>query len=288
MRFVEEFHDVKRSIKDDASLIKGLMPHIGHLPISAIRRETLDPLVRELRRKGRKPATINNYLKIVRRILRLAAFEWCDYGGLTWLASPPKITLLSNSNPRQPYPMTLAEQARLLSKLPAHLLPMIEFAINTGARDAEICNLEWDWEVPVPTFDTLVFRLPQGIVKNDRSRFILLNETARQIVDRQRGKHRKYVFTYRGNPIQRMNNSAWRGARTRTGLPHLRVHDTRHTFATRLRALGVSHEDRGTLLGHVTTSITTHYSAPDFKRLLEAVNKLCNLTDQDSELIVLR
>jgi len=39
------------------------------------------------------------------------------------------------------------------------------------------------------------------------------------------------------------------------------VHDLKHTFGRRLRAAGVSFEDRQDLLGHRSGRITTHYSA---------------------------
>jgi integrase len=47
-----------------------------------------------------------------------------------------------------------------------------------------------------------------------------------------------------------MLNTAWRRARTAAGLPQVRVHDVKHTFGRRLRAAGVSFEDRQDLLGH--------------------------------------
>ncbi len=49
----------------------------------------------------------------------------------------------------------------------------------------------------------------------------------------------------------------------------------RHTFGHRLRAAGVSCEDRQDLLGHKSARITTHYSSPDLVRLLDAANLLC-------------
>lgn len=49
--------------------------------------------------------TINHGLKIVQRILNLAAGEWIDADGLTWLANAPKFRLLPDLNKRQPYPL---------------------------------------------------------------------------------------------------------------------------------------------------------------------------------------
>jgi integrase len=78
-----------------------------------------------------------------------------------------------------------------------------------------------------------------------------------------------------GNHLFNMLNSAWRKARERAKLPGFRVHDLRHTFGHRLRAAGVSYEDRQDLLGHKSERITTHYSAPDIARLIEAAETVC-------------
>jgi len=57
----------------------------------------------------------------------------------------------------------------------------------------------------------------------------------------------------------------------------VRVHDLKHTFGRRLRAAGVSFEDRQDLLGHKSGRITTHYSAAEIKGLIEATNKVDDL-----------
>ena len=69
----------------------------------------------------------------------------------------------------------------------------------------------------------------------------------------------------------------WRKARARADLQQVRVHDLRHTFGHRLRGAGVSFEDRQDLLGHRSGRITSHYSAPDIARLLEAVESITKL-----------
>ena len=51
-------------------------------------------------------------------------------------------------------------------------------------------------------------------------------------------------------------------ATERAGLAHGRVHDLDHTFGRRLRAAGVSFEDRQNLLGHRSGRITTMAQCP--------------------------
>ena len=57
----------------------------------------------------------------------------------------------------------------------------------------------------------------------------------------------------------------------------MRVHDLKHTFGRRLRAAGVSFEDRQDLLGHKSERITTHYSAAEIGNLIAAANKVCDV-----------
>jgi integrase len=218
----------------------------------------------------------------------LAATEWVDEYGMTWLVTAPKVKLLPDNDKRQPYPLSWDEQGYLLRELPDHLAEMALFAVNTGCRDSEVCNLRWEWEVRVPELKTSVFIIPGHYVKNGDERLVVLNSIALSVVDAVRGKHATHVFSYKGRPASRMLNSAWLRARTRVGLPQVRVHDLKHTFGRRLRAAGVSFEDRQDLLGHRSGRITTHYSAAELSRLIEAANAVCERVQGKPELVVLR
>lgn len=165
---------------------------------------------------------------------------------------------------------------------------MALFAVNTGCRDAEICGLRWDWEVQVPELATTVFLIPGEGVKNGADRLVVLNPIARSVIEEQRQeKVAQHVFAYRGQAVSRMLNTAWRKARQRAGLPQVRVHDLKHTFGRRLRAAGVSFEDRQDLLGQRSGRITTHYSAPELARLLEASERVCTAGRDSPALLVL-
>ena len=199
-----------------------------------------------------------------------------DEQGLTWLHHAPKIKLLPELDQRQPYPLSWEEQQRLFKELPPHLQAMALFAVNTGCREQEICQLHWEWELKVPESPELtVFIVPDRLVKNGDARLVVCNQNAQAVIESQRGKHATHVFTYRGKPITAINNSAWRSARKRAHLVGVRVHDLKHTFGRRLRAAGVSFEDRQDLLGHRSERITTHYSSAELGDLYAAANKVC-------------
>jgi integrase len=142
---------------------------------------------------------------------------------------------------------------------------MAIFTVNTGCRDSEVCKRRWDWEVNVRELDASVFIVPGHYVKNGEVRLIVLNRIAASVVDVQRARHPARVFSHKGKPLARILSSEWRCARKAAGLLQVRVHDLTHTFGRRLRAAGVTFEDRQDLLGHRSGRITTHYSAAELK-----------------------
>jgi integrase len=84
-----------------------------------------------------------------------------------------------------------------------------------GCQEQEVCQLQWDWEVPIPELRTSVFIIPGYYVKNREDRLVVLNRIAYSVIKEVRGKHADYVFTYCGKPIRSINNSAWKRTRNR-------------------------------------------------------------------------
>ena len=277
----------KRRIADEAMHLKQLDAFIGDLDLRSVHIGTLQPFIEMRLKAGIKTKSINLALGVLRHILNLSASEWLDDMGLTWLEHPPKIKLLKVTDARKPYPLSWDEQARLFRKLPDHLARMALFKVNTGCREQEVCSLRWEWEIEVPELQTSVFLIPEERVKNGEERLVVLNKVARSVIESVRGENRMYVFTYCGRRLRRMNNSAWRRARKKAGLPQVRVHDLKHTMGRRLRAAGVSFEDRQDLLGHKSGHITSHYSAAELGNLIEAVEKIAGQGSRKSPALVM-
>jgi len=215
--------------------LNAVMPHIGRLPLERIHNDSLSDYKTTRLKMGMAVGTINKELATVRRVLNLAARVWRDENGLSWLAAPPLIQMMTGLG-RKPYPLSWQEQWELFPQLPKHLERMVLFKVNTGTRQKEVCELRWDWEVRVPELETTLFIIPEWLAKNGEERIVVLNEVARTVVERQRGQHPKYVFTYKGHPLTRMTTTSWKKARARAGLPHVRIHDLKHTFGHRRRA----------------------------------------------------
>lgn len=265
---------------------------------------TLQEFIAKRRNDGVKTKSINAALAVVRRILNLAASEWMDDRGMTWLETAPKIRLFPVTDARPPYPLSPDEQAALFQQLPDDLARMALFKVNTGTREREVCDLQWCQEVKVPELGTSVFLIPGDKVKNGEERLVVLNHVARSVIDGLRGKHQKFVFVreskkYGAQPIRKMNNTAWKNARVRAadkwtemkgepaqqGFRRVRVHDLKHTFGRRLRAAGVSFEDRQDLLGHKSGRITTHYSGAELSNLIAAAERVCGTESHNSPAI---
>ncbi len=267
----------KRTIKENIVHIEQLKPTIGQCELDKLNMLSLQPFIAMRQQQGVKNRTINHGLQIVRRILNLACREWVDESNLTWLAAAPKIKLLPQNDARKPYSLSWEEQDRLFALLPTYLRRMALFKVNTGLRDQEVCQLQWDWELPIPELNTSIFIIPGAYCKNELDRLVPLNEIALQVIAEVRHQHPVYVFPRSDGEanVYQMNNKAWKKARRLLHLP-VRIHDLKHTFGRRLRAAQVSLEDRQDLLGHKSNRITTHYSPVEIRHLIEAANKVCH------------
>lgn len=133
-----------------------------------------------------------------------------------------------------------------------------------------------------------VWRIPAEVRKanakrtasDQHGRYLVVNRVCRSVIDGQRGNGSAWVFPAPrrkdlavDRPIKRLNNTAWRSAWRRAGLPEVGtkrgVHNLRHTFGERAEAAGLPWEYRKALLGHAVHDVTALYSGPGLSRLLE-------------------
>jgi integrase len=285
MRYLEEIAH-KPSAKTVAMHLDQVLPFIGHLTLEAVHDDTLRPFLEHELNRGLSPKSINNAITVVATVLNRAARSWRDGQHRPWLKhAPPQLRRLPTKGAElKAHPLSWAQQDRLFARLHEELRQACLFAVNTGCREQEVCQLQWSWLVDYPALGAQVFVLPESLTKNGEERVVVLNSVATRVVESQCGKHDTHVFAYRGRPLAKLHTSAWKRAWADVGLPRKGVrkgvHNLRHTFAYRLRAAGVPNETRKVLLGHTNGDITTHYSAATLKELLEAVEKAAQGTDE--------
>jgi len=275
-----------RSLADYALHLKQLHPYLCALPLASVHRGMLRPFIEARQKQGRKATSINLPLGLVRHILDMAAPEWLDEDNLTSLATPPKIKLLKVTEAAEPTRCRGTNRRDCFSNC-RNTWPHVVVEGQHRLSRCEVCGLKWAWEVSVPELDTSVFLIPGAKVKNGDERLVVLNRVAKSVIDSVRGENDEYVFVYRGRPIGTMNNNGWQEARKRVGLTQVRMHDLKHTFGRRLRAAGVSFEDRQDLLGHPSGRITTHYSAAELANLIDAANRVRESSDRKMPTLVM-
>lgn len=238
----------KRTRRDQQQRLRWLDQHLGGKHLDEIDRTLIDR-IRAARESVASGATANQYLKLIRAILRRAHDEW------EWLDRVPKVRMAQESAGRV-RSLTPDEFQRLIAELPEHLADMAVFAVATGLRQGNVKGLEWR-QVDLERGHAWI---PGSQHKNGKPHSVPLNDMALAVLRKQVGKHASQVFTYCGAPIDQVGTKAWRNALKRAGIEDFRWHDLRHTFATWHRQLGTPTYELQRLGGWLTAAMVERYA----------------------------
>ncbi|MFC1833237.1 tyrosine-type recombinase/integrase [Thermodesulfobacteriota bacterium] len=149
-----------------------------------------------------------------------------------------------------------------------HFYPVVTVALYTGMRRGEILRLQWQ-DVDFKRGKINVVSRDGGHTKNYESRSIPMNGSLRGALKKHpRHLHSPYVFcNAKGEPFKDVDTS-FANALKKSGVPHFRFHDLRHTFASWLVMGGVDIRTVQELLGHKDLRMTMRYAhlAPDHMR----------------------
>jgi Phage integrase family. len=104
----------------------------------------------------------------------------------------------------------------------------IKLILLTGARKREILDARWDYI----NAQARVLTLPNS--KSGNPRHIALSDAALSLLDRLPREDDVPWLFFNPQSKQPLNNlhPAWVNLRTQAGLPDLRIHDLRHSFAS--------------------------------------------------------
>ena len=142
-------------------------------------------------------------------------------------------------------------------------------ATNSGIRKGSQYGLTWD----MVDWDARMLDIPR--TKNEEAIHVPLNDaaTAARKVVHARGGGKWHVFQSEktGEPLE--NGRHWfDDAVIEAGIKNLRWHDSRHTFASRLRMKETPLEDVADLLGHKSLTMTRRYAHPGPNKLHAVVS----------------
>ena len=134
-------------------------------------------------------------------------------------------------------------------------LAAIRLLMLTGCRRSEILNLRWD------DVDHTAGELRLRDAKTG-PRMVPLTTPALRVLDGiARSEGNPWVFPGRNGASRPLNLTAyWERIRARAGLDDARIHDLRHSYASRALALGEGLSAIGKLLGHSKVSTTARYA----------------------------
>ncbi len=146
-----------------------------------------------------------------------------------------------------------------------YVFAALRMLIFTGARLSEILTLTW----AMVDLENGMLRLPDS---KTGAKVIFLNPPAIRLLKvLPEIQDNPYVF-----PGDRENDrlvnleKPWRKIRDKAGLPNVRIHDLRHTFASMAAQSGLSLQVVGALLGHTHPSTTKRYSHFGTQPLLDS------------------
>ncbi len=250
-------HKKPRSVEEDRRNIKlHIMPTLGKKRVADVTRADIAKLHHSMKHS---PTGANRVIALLSTMFNLAE-EW---GMRPDLSNPCRRVKKYKEAKRERY-LNADELAKLGAVLaeaeqtqtePPPAIAAIRLLIFTGARKNEILSLRWR---DVGT-ELGVLRLPES---KTGAKSIVLNAPALAVLaNLEPGRDDDHVLSG-SRPGARLGalDHAWRRIRERAGIPDVRLHDLRHSFASVAVGLGEGLPIVGRLLGHTQAQTSQRYA----------------------------
>jgi integrase len=250
-----------------------LIPPFGEFKMNRITRSDVVSFHHSVKEKGYAAGTCNRILVIMKYIFNCA---------IRWDIMPPKsnpcvgVEMFEDHGARERY-LTQEEVKRLFEELDrsrhVQVANVIKLLLYTGARKREILDARWD----CIDFSRRILTVP--ISKSGKPRYIALSDAAITLLKSlPRQEDIPWVFF---NPKTKKPPvsifCAWNTLRKKAGIPEVRLHDLRHSFASFLVNSGRSLYEVQKLLGHYDPKVTMRYAHLSPGALIDAVNVVGNV-----------
>jgi integrase len=265
--YMPHIRSYKRCVSADQTLLDNhLLPHFGAKRMSQITRYQVVEFLQAKVSAGYKPGYCNRFLVLLGFCFNLAR-KW-EVPGIK--QNPVKgVSLLKDPHKTERF-LQASEMQALLNALEQSINPLLKYfvplALLTGARKRELLDARWCdmdfvagvWRIPM-TKSGKPLSIP--LTNYARSLLLDLQERLPLLLENPPLAPIEWVFPNpkTNKPFVSIFNS-WNAARIKAGIPDLRIHDLRHSFASALVNHGVPIYDVQKLLGHQSVKTTERYS----------------------------
>lgn len=238
------------------NLAKGLGKSV---PLHDIGLAELDGYIAR-RRAQVSNASVNRETALLRRVVNWCKSRRYDVPNIDWQEARLK------ESAGRTRTLTAKEEARLFAALPPSLLPMVEFALLSGQRKAEIVTLRWsDVDLTIGRATVTVkggkkhsFPLTPRMVALIANQPKVSPQVFTYVAERSSPRRKDRVHRVKGQryPLSKQGwDRKWRKALEKAGIEDFRFHDLRHTALTRLESIETAYE----LAGHSDIRTTKRY-----------------------------
>lgn len=213
-----------------------------------------------------RPATVNRELACAK-----AAFNLAIKGGITLPNPFSRVRFLAEQN-EQTRVLTYIEQQNYLAEASQPLKDVAVLMLETGMRPEEVYRIERE---NVHLCEGYLFN-PVGKTKAAKRRIAMTTSAADVLRARLGAAKGRYLFPHEkdaNRPMLKVNN-AHAGALKRSNVPHFRLYDFRHTWATRAAMSGIDLVTLAAMLGHSRIQMVLRYAHPTDKHQADAMRKL--------------
>jgi integrase len=254
-----------------------LRARFGKRQLAEIHVADVEDMVRDLKAAGKKPATVNRHLALLRAMLNWAVErEYLDK--TPFRKGSQALIKLERENNQRSRRLSSDEEKALLAKAKGNVRALIVAALDTGMRRGELLSLRFG-DVDLVK-GVIHVRAENAKSKRGRSipiatgrltavfKWLQLDSAGNQKPDDAA------VFSrHCGKPLKDFRD-AWVEARKGTAGEDLRFHDLRGEYASRLVERGVPLSQVRDLLGHASIVTTERYDRQKFEMLELAAKKL--------------